>query len=353
MTQRDQSERSVALVRVDEWRRELEIRTDVLEVRRMHDIAESTRKYGESEEIRRRGAIAKLWAAYRIGELLSALERDVGGRPSKTAATDAGVSPYRQALEDAQIHERRARRWQELATDLGEDRLERYVATDADTKEITLARALRLVRDQKAKTVPAIRGNHAPDLRIGRFQNALADVADNSVDAILTDPPYEKDAIPELADLATFARRVLAPDGVMVVLYGHTWLPDALTALAPGPAWRWCGCYLEPGAGYALPARRVQSNWKPLLIYGKGPRFGDVIESTGDDKDHHVWGQNADAWIEIVDRFVDESLADPLVVDPFLGGGTTAMAAVSAGCRFIGCDVDDAAVAVARERLTA
>jgi SAM-dependent methyltransferase len=352
MTQRDQSETSAsALAPVDEWRRELALRTDLAEIRTMHNLAESVRKYGETEEMRRHASVAKLWAAFRGGEVLADLERQQGAR-TELPASNAGSSAYRQAFEDADLAERTARYWQELYA-LGEDRLERYVASDREAKEVTLARALRLRRDQKAKTVPAVRGKHQPILRTGRFQDELTDIADHSVDAILTDPPYERDAIPELADLAAFARRVLTPDGVMVVLYGHTWLPDALAALASGPPWRWCGCYLEPGAGYALPARRVQSNWKPLLIYGKGPRFGDVIESTGDDKDHHIWGQNADAWIEIVDRFVDETLADPLVVDPFLGGGTTAMAAVSAGCRFIGCDVDDTAVAVARERLAA
>jgi DNA modification methylase len=40
-----------------------------------------------------------------------------------------------------------------------------------------------------------------------------------------------------------------------------------------------------------------------------------------------------------------------LVVDPFLGSGTTGVSAVSAGRRFGGCDLDPATLAIARTRL--
>jgi len=40
-----------------------------------------------------------------------------------------------------------------------------------------------------------------------------------------------------------------------------------------------------------------------------------------------------------------------LVVDPFLGSGTTALACLQLGRRFIGCDIDAGAVAIARRRV--
>lgn len=48
-----------------------------------------------------------------------------------------------------------------------------------------------------------------------------------------------------------------------------------------------------------------------------------------------------------------ERLTEPgqLVVDPFLGGGTTAVVCRHLGRRFVGCDRDAAAVASARARL--
>ena len=40
-----------------------------------------------------------------------------------------------------------------------------------------------------------------------------------------------------------------------------------------------------------------------------------------------------------------------LVVDPFLGAGTTAMAALKNGREFAGCDIDENYVAVSRARV--
>jgi DNA modification methylase len=50
-----------------------------------------------------------------------------------------------------------------------------------------------------------------------------------------------------------------------------------------------------------------------------------------------------------------ERLTEPgaLVVDPFLGGGTTAVVCEALGRRFVGCAVDAAAITAARERLAA
>jgi len=42
---------------------------------------------------------------------------------------------------------------------------------------------------------------------------------------------------------------------------------------------------------------------------------------------------------------------DELIVDPFLGSGTSAVAAVLEGRRFLGCDIDPACVETTRRRL--
>jgi DNA modification methylase len=56
--------------------------------------------------------------------------------------------------------------------------------------------------------------------------------------------------------------------------------------------------------------------------------------------------------LEIVTPFVLAHTAPgDLVVDPFMGSGTTGVAAVRAGRRFLGWDLSGAAVEVARKRL--
>jgi hypothetical protein len=224
--------------------------------------------------------------------------------------------------------------------------------------ELALDRAERVIRDREAEArrIEQARSEAAAqpqptvvDIRYGDFRDVLADL--RSVDAIITDPPYPGEFLPLLDDLAAWADKVLAPDGVLAVLMGQTHLPEVYRRLDGHRPYRWTACYLTPGAGYASQARRCQSNWKPLIIYGGGPRFADIIRSEGTDagaKSHHKWGQDYGAFHTIVERFTSRGQT---VVDPFMGSGTTLLAAHALGRHAIGCDLDAAHVATARERV--
>ena len=234
------------------------------------------------------------------------------------------------------------------------------LADKVKSGDVALDRAERIVRDRQAeqRRIDEARRQAAAapiqatvDIRHGDFREVLADLTD--VDAIITDPPYPGAFLPLLADLAVWADKVLAPDGVLAVLMGQTYLPDVYRLLDGYRPYRWTGCYLTLGAGYASMARRVQSNWKPLIVYGGGPRFSDVVRSEGTDagaKAHHKWGQDYNAFHTIVERLTKPG---QIVVDPFMGSGTTLLAAAALGRHAIGCDTDQEHVATARERLAA
>lgn len=70
--------------------------------------------------------------------------------------------------------------------------------------------------------------------------------------------------------------------------------------------------------------------------------------SDAEAKHHHHWGQSEAGFASLVERLTSPS---QLVVDPFLGGGTTAVVCRDLGRRFIGCDIDAAAVQTTRKRL--
>ena len=46
-------------------------------------------------------------------------------------------------------------------------------------------------------------------------------IADNTIDVIFTDPPYEKKYLQLYGDLAKLAQRVLKPGGSLVFFMGH------------------------------------------------------------------------------------------------------------------------------------
>jgi ParB-like chromosome segregation protein Spo0J len=229
-----------------------------------------------------------------------------------------------------------------------------------DKGEMPIDRADRVIRNreaeqrqaERAKAEAAAAGTVATiDVRLGDFRDVLADLT--NVDAIITDPPYGKKFLPLLGDLAKWSDKVLAPDGVMAVLIGQTYLPDVYLLLGAGRPYRWTACFLgNANRSYQCHARKVKSNWKPLLIYGGGSDwFVDVIRGGGGDaaaKTLHKWGQEYVGFHQVIERLTERGQT---VVDPFLGSATTALAGHALGRHVIGCDIDEQAVATARARL--
>jgi hypothetical protein len=221
------------------------------------------------------------------------------------------------------------------------------LAEQVTAGELPLDRAERIVRDRAAEESRKQRAredaaNRATVLRCevrhGDFRDVLADLQD--IDAVITDPPYGRNTLPLLRDLATWADKALTPEGVMAVLFGQLYLPEAMELLSVGRPYRWTMAYLTGGPGHNQYRARVQSHWKPVLIYGGGPRLDDVLRS--DDtartaKLHHKWGQDVDAFTDLIQRLCRPGMT---VADPFAGAGTTLLAARDVGCHAIGAEVD-------------
>lgn len=177
----------------------------------------------------------------------------------------------------------------------------------------------------------------------------------NSVDCIITDPPYPYEFLSVYGDLAQFANYALKPGGSLVVMTGHSWLQEVMEHLSStGLTYQWALAYLTPGGQSPhLWQRNVNSFWKPILWYVKGEYagewIGDVCKSdvNHNDKSKHKWGQSESGMADILERFTK---VDQLICDPFLGGGTTAIVSMEMKRRFVGCDIDDGCVIASEER---
>lgn len=279
-----------------------------------------------------------------------------GGRPRKdeNPATVAGLAqevgvPYRTARHRLTVAE-------ELAPHPD-------LAAKVDAGQMEVKRAQRVIRERAAderrrQPVAQATQHGLIEIRHGDFENALRDLERYSVDAIITDPPYKPDSWAVYTGLGMLARKVLKPDGVLAVMTGTRLevLDHADEQIGRWMRRRWRGVYLTPGPRWRDQLERVATGYKPILIYA--PPDGDdcrrwinddVFGSRADDKRFHHWGQSESGMASLVERLTEPG---HLVVDPFLGGGTTAVVCRDLGRRFIGCDVDPAAVATTRERVT-
>jgi 16S rRNA G966 N2-methylase RsmD len=215
--------------------------------------------------------------------------------------------------------------------------------TLTQTKVRSFKRLLRQKSEQAAAqaVVPTYTLQHRAIETVG------ADiVADNSVQAIVTDPPYPSKFLSTFSHLADFAARTLVPSGWCIVMTGAVRLPDVLNRLCAKLEYRWQYIVMTPGG----PNPRMNDlglfqGYKPVLLFQKPPVsrirewWSDVIvaKASEHDKALHPWQQSEAVFAELVSRF---SQPGGLVVDPFAGSGTTGRVAIAQGRHFWGCDSD-------------
>jgi 16S rRNA G966 N2-methylase RsmD len=206
-------------------------------------------------------------------------------------------------------------------------------------KQETLAAVTKLTKTDDFTSVCDIRNCSMADL----FGSMVA------MDTVITDPPYPEEFLPLYEELAKHCAKA----GVKVVaaMAGQSYLPHIYTAMSKHLKYRWTIAYMTPG-GQAVQQWQAKANtfWKPVLLFGESEEwFGDVAASKPNDNDKrfHGWGQSESGMLELVDKLTKPG---HLVCDPFVGGGTTAVACLALGRKFVGCDIDGDHVANAEAR---
>ncbi len=192
------------------------------------------------------------------------------------------------------------------------------------------------------------------ELRQGNFLTALNDIPDNSVQSIITDPPYAKESIAIYADLAEFAFKKLKPSGFLVAYAGQAHLPEILNFLMnKGLNYFWTYCLYHSGAKAAVDYVNIVNAWKPILIFQKPPlkrrgRGYDYIISEQAEKDGHDWQQSESGVSFLIDHFSDPG---ELILEPFTGSGTTLIAAKKLNRKCIGAELNPETFNIAKARI--
>jgi site-specific DNA-methyltransferase (adenine-specific) len=197
------------------------------------------------------------------------------------------------------------------------------------------------------------------DLRCDDLTNGLNWIPDKEIDLIFSDLPYAKKYLPLFSSLSSIAARTLKDNGNLLVLCGNSHIPEAINRLSEHMKYHWQLCWLTPNGGSPpLTHLGVASYWKSTLWFRKpkvkydGDIIYDVIKTAPPDKTTpklHKWQQDLQATSTILERFTTPGM---MVADFCLGSGTTAVAAVKAGCRFIGVDVDKESISITKDRIS-
>lgn len=298
------------------------------------------------------------WSRRRIARNLQIDQRSVG-RYVESRAANAAPAPQRVVGEDGRSYPAR--------------KVASAVVTTAGEQRAATSALTRLGAQAPAKIIPinqlkrkAREAEHAQPLEMPEqlgtaqavvYHCAITDlpIEDQSVDVILTDPPYTRDGMAAYSDLSACAGRWLKPGGTLLALTGQMFLPDAIARLSEHLEYRWILASVFDHGNSAIHSKAIINCWRPVLAFrkpgpGKPAMIPDLVRSPRSDKALHPWQQSV---VEASTLLQATASAGSLVVDPFAGSGTVAVAAIENAMTFIGGDSDERAVAVTRQRLLA
>jgi len=181
----------------------------------------------------------------------------------------------------------------------------------------------------------------------GDCRDVLADIPGGAVDAVVTDPPYGVtghdwdcrfrqdwlDSILRVSSKTVFVVNAARPD-IQAHMLGLSPCPERVIAWRQPPV----------KAGHGL-----FWSWQPVYCWRAGELRGwDSIEFACQPPYEHPTQKPVDLmrWFISRDRYA-------LILDPFCGSGTTGVAALQLGRRFIGIEIDPHYADIARTRCDA
>jgi len=305
-----------------------------------------------------RKQIAKLVKQLQPGASQRAIA-DMVGVSEKTVGKDLGKD--RDASYDAHRSRKQTEEYQPFAS---KDAPPPWTSLD-DYDPASKARAEqrkkereRLRAERLAKTAPA------PSFRADTYEidkvyqgdaNKLK-LPENSIDFVLTDPPWSPDNLDAYATAFRLSRRVLKPGHFMAIYCGIMTLPNIIALSEKYLDYVWTYCVWQPDSNTRIRKWHLYNTWRPILLLrkpgGQSPQMPwrpDTLRGTRD-KNHHDWGQSLQPALDLVEAYCPPG---GLVLDMFAGGGTSLLAAAKLGRHYLGFDIDAKTAALAQKRIEA
>lgn len=185
----------------------------------------------------------------------------------------------------------------------------------------------------------------------GDARELIKDIPDNSIDLVFTDPVYDR--IEDYEWLAQESARVLKDDRACLAWYGGPSLDVVISTMKQYIDWTWKLSYVVVAKGYRLIGYNLFVWTTPCLWFHKGKgyphqRIPDTFISTAAPTGTYKWNKNIGVIHKWMSAFTEQG---DIILDPFIGSGTTAVVAKQIGRHCIGFEIDPDIAEMARSRV--
>jgi len=183
-------------------------------------------------------------------------------------------------------------------------------------------------------------------------ERGLPSLPDGCVNAVITDPPFGVDIAPwDVAPTQEFVDECLRVATGPVLMFGSAAMRSmsAFVALEPQRMVAWAPAFTLS----ALSTNGMRWRWHPIWCW-RLPTSQDGLErdiTTTNCEGHHWWDHHCTKPVRLMRDLVRFTEPGNLVLDPFLGSGTTAVACIQTGRRFLGYEIDPDYCAIAERRI--
>jgi 16S rRNA G966 N2-methylase RsmD len=227
------------------------------------------------------------------------------------------------------------------------------VVAEGDTAG-SIKAAMRDVRNSAAASAIADTSDDLVELHLGDFAELTADLEPGSVDAIITDPPYPAEFLPEWDKLGATAMRLLKPGGWCIAYSGKQHLDVVMRKMTDAGLNYYWQLVFQQTVSATIHPRKVNTTYKPILMFQKPPitppetYFSDTIKGERVEKDGHEWQQSENGFAWLIEKFTN---VGDLIIEPFSGAGTCPVVARRLSRRCYAYEIDPQAFAASQARL--
>ena len=350
------------IVKVDQARNLLAECTTAEQAKRVKDMATAVEIYAKRQKLGKESIEYAhkivVDAETLLGEFLEKAPKNIGtaglGRPTlggtkkeppKDVPTLAEVGLTKKESAEAQ-----------LLSKVAKERPKDHEAIREGEKTIhEVKREIKKEEKEEKREVAIKEGRKIKDETVFHLPIEKIQLAPNSVDLIVTDPPYDDQHIEHYAMAGKLAESILKPGRFFCCYAGKLRLPEVINAVTPYLEWIWEVCAFHPFSKekHLGPPYNFAENWRPVLIFKKAGKaevcnFQQDVVRAERDKTFHDWQQDLKTPLQLIEAYTE---AGEIVVDFFCGGGTTLVAAKRLGRRWMGFDISEDSVALSKQRL--